>query len=186
VTILLVRHAEPVAPGHPRYPENDRPLSRLGRCQAERLRDELAGEAVAAVYSSPYPRALQTVQPLARLHGLDVTIVDDLRERLLSAEPVADWREQLRRSWLDFSLEVSGGESSAGAQLRIRTVLDELAARHVGETAVVASHGNLIALGLHAIAPTLVGFPFWKQMPMPAVYRLDGKIPPLGPGFDAA
>jgi 2,3-bisphosphoglycerate-dependent phosphoglycerate mutase len=128
--ILLVRHAQPVAPGDPRYPENDRPLSPLGRRQAEQLRDELAGEEPAAIYSSPYPRALHTVEPLARLSGLDVTIVDDLRERLLSVEPMADWRERLRQSWRDFSLEVGGGESSAGAQLRVRTVLDELATRH--------------------------------------------------------
>jgi hypothetical protein len=52
-----------------------------------------------------------------------------------------------------------------------------------GETAVVASHGNLIALGLHSIAPDLVDFAFWEQMPMPAVYRLGGGRP-TGPGFD--
>jgi 2,3-bisphosphoglycerate-dependent phosphoglycerate mutase len=184
--ILLVRHAQPVAPGDPRYPENDRPLSPLGRRQAEQLRDELAGEEPAAIYSSPYPRALHTVEPLARLSGLDVTIVDDLRERLLSVEPMADWRERLRQSWRDFSLEVGGGESSAGAQLRVRTVLDELATRHADDTVIVASHGNLIALGLHAIAPDLVDFAFWEQMPMPAGYRLDGDVQPLGPGFGAA
>jgi 2,3-bisphosphoglycerate-dependent phosphoglycerate mutase len=183
VTILLVRHAEPIAPGDPRYQENDRPLSSRGRLQAEQLRDELADAALAAVYSSPYPRALQTVQPLARLHGLDVTIVDDLRERLLSPEPMPGWRDELRQTWLDFSLRLEGGESSADAQLRVRRVLDDLERRHAGETAVVASHGNLIALGLHAIAPDLVDFAFWEQMPMPAVYRLEGGRP-AGPGFD--
>ena len=67
---MLVRHAEAVAPSDPRYEENDRPLADGGRREAaERLADELAAEAVAAIYSSPYPRAVQTVEPLARRMG---------------------------------------------------------------------------------------------------------------------
>ena len=184
MTILLVRHAEPVAPGDPRYDENDRPLSPLGRQQAERLADDLSVESVSAVYSSPYPRAVQTVEPLARRLSLDITIVHALRERLLSPDPLPDWRDQLRQAWQDFAFRLPGGESSAQAQRRLRRVLAELARRHADETVVVASHGNLIALGLHAVAPQIVDFAFWEQIPMPAVYRLCADGAPRGPGFD--
>ena len=96
---MLVWHAEAVAPSDPRYEENDRPLAVAGRRDAERLADELAAEAVAAIYSSPYPRAVQTVEPLARRLGIEIRLVDDLRERLLSLGALPDWREQLQRSW---------------------------------------------------------------------------------------
>jgi broad specificity phosphatase PhoE len=34
---------------------------------------------------------VQTAEPIARIHGLAVEIVDDLRERLLATAVVEDW-----------------------------------------------------------------------------------------------
>ncbi|MGC2756565.1 MAG: hypothetical protein WA217_08505 [Candidatus Binatus sp.] len=36
---------------------------------------------------------------------------------------------------------------------------------------ILASHGNLIALALHAFMPN-VGYDFWESIPMPAVFTL--------------
>ena len=180
---MLVRHAEAVAPSDPRQEQNDRPLAGAGHREAERLADELAAEAVAAIYSSPYPRAVQTVEPLARRLGLEIGLVDDLRERLLSPGALADWREELQRSWTDFGYALEHGESAAEAQRRVTEVLATLRRRHPGERIVVASHGNLIALALHAIAPESVDFEFWAAMPTPAVYLLPGDGTASGPGF---
>ena len=180
---MLVRHAEAVAPSDPRYEQNDRPLAASGRRDAERLADELAAEPVAAIYSSPYPRAVQTVEPLARRLGLEISLVDDLRERLLSPGALPDWREQLQRSWTDFGYALEHGESSAEAQRRVTEVLATLRRRHPGGRIVVASHGNLIALALHAIAPESVDFEFWAAIPTPAVYVLPGDGTASGPGF---
>jgi 2,3-bisphosphoglycerate-dependent phosphoglycerate mutase len=181
--IVLVRHAAAVAPSDPRHEQNDRPLAGSGRRDAERLADELAAEAVAAIYSSPYPRAVQTVEPLARRLGLEISLVDDLRERLLSPGALPDWREQLQRSWTDFGYALEHGESSAEAQRRVTEVLATLRRRHPGGRIVVASHGNLIALALHAIAPEQVDFEFWAAMPTPAVYVLRGDGTVSGPGL---
>jgi len=181
--IVLVRHAEAVAPSDPRYEENDRPLTEAGRRDAERLADRLADETVAAIYSSPYPRAVQTVEPLARRLGTEVTLVDDLRERLLSLGALPGWREQLNRSWTDFEYALEDGESSAEAQRRIIAVLETLRRRHLGTRIVVASHGNLIALALHSMMPDQVDFEFWAAMPAPAVYVLPGDGTVSGPGF---
>ena len=180
---MLVRHAEAVAPSDPRYEQNDRPLAASGRRDAERLADELAAEPVAAIYSSPYPRAVQTVEPLARRLGLEISPVDNLRERLLSPGALPDWREQLQRSWADFGYALEHGESSAEAQRRVTEVLAALRRRHPAGRIVVASHGNLIALALHAIAPEPVDFEFWAAMPTPAVYVLPGDGTASGPGF---
>ena len=106
--IVLVRHAEPVAPTDRRYEQNDRPLADAGRRDADRLADQLSAEPVAAIYSSPYPRCGRIV---------------------------------------------------------------------------AASHGNLVALALHAIAPDQVDFAFWAAMPTPAVYVLGGDGSVSGPGF---
>ena len=110
-------------PGDPRFEENDRPLSASGRAAADRLALDLAGEPVTAIWSSPYPRARQTVEPLARRVGIEIETVDDLRERLLSPGPLPDWREHLERTWLDDGHRLPGGESNAEAAARIAGVV---------------------------------------------------------------
>jgi 2,3-bisphosphoglycerate-dependent phosphoglycerate mutase len=176
--IVLVRHAEPVAATDRRYEQNDRPLAEAGRRDADRLADQLSAEPVAAIHSSPYPRALQTVELRT-----EVGLVDDLRERLLSPGALPDWRERLQRSWSDFGYRLAGGESSADAQRRVTAALASLRRRHPGGRIVAASHGNLVALALHAIAPDQVDFAFWAAMPTPAVYLLGGDGSVSGPGF---
>jgi 2,3-bisphosphoglycerate-dependent phosphoglycerate mutase len=171
LTVLLVRHAEPVAPGTAGYDEFTRPLTAKGMRDAERLSETLAGMRIDGAYSSPYLRARQTIEPIARARGLTIETVDDLRERLLSAVEVADWRSHLRRSWEDFGYAAAGGESGRIAQARVMRVLDTIASRHRVGTVILASHGNLIALALHAVMAG-VDYEFWESIPTPAVFRL--------------
>jgi 2,3-bisphosphoglycerate-dependent phosphoglycerate mutase len=167
--IMLVRHAEPVLPA-PGLGEYDRPLTAAGRQAAAALAPTFP--AVDAIYASPYPRALETVAPLADQRGLRVEIIDDLRERLLSPVALADWRAELARTWADFDHAPAGGETSRTAQRRVIAVLETLRARHATGTLALGSHGNLIALALHALDPR-IDFAFWSAMPMPAVYTIE-------------
>ena len=152
--------------------ENDRPLSSAGAAAALALAESLTAEPITAVYSSPYPRAVETALPIAAAHGVEVQIVDDLRERLLSPHPLDDWYADVRTTWDDFDHALPEGESSRAAQERANRALADLAARHPRETIVAASHGNLIALILNA-RDDAVGFEFWDAMPMPALYELE-------------
>jgi 2,3-bisphosphoglycerate-dependent phosphoglycerate mutase len=171
LTALLIRHAESMAPGLLGFDEYTRPLTAKGFRDALQLRDALASTHVDAAYSSPYLRARQTIEPIAQARGLNIETVEDLRERLLSPVDLPDWREQLKRSWEDFDYAPVGGETSRDAQARVVRVLDTIASRHSSGTVIIASHGNLIALALHAFAPG-VDDEFWESIPMPAVFTL--------------
>jgi 2,3-bisphosphoglycerate-dependent phosphoglycerate mutase len=171
VRILLIRHAEPV-PQTGAGEQNERALSQRGARAALALVEQLQHEPIAHVYASPYPRALETVRPLARARGLEPNVIDDLRERLLCAEPLADWLDHVRRSFAEPDYAPPGGESSRVAQQRVAGVLAQLATRHPTETIAVGSHGNLIALALQLDDPA-VGFDVWQAMPMPAVYAIS-------------
>jgi 2,3-bisphosphoglycerate-dependent phosphoglycerate mutase len=171
LTVLLIRHAESVAPGISGFDEYTRPLTAKGIRDAAQLSDEYASTRIDAAYSSPYLRARQTIEPLARARALAIETIEDLRERLLSAGELPDWRAHLRRSWNDFDYAPPGGESGRVAQTRVVRVLDTIASRHSAGTVIVASHGNLIALALHAFMPG-VDYAFWESIPMPAVFRL--------------
>jgi len=171
LTVLLIRHAESVAPGGSGFDEYTRPLTPKGFRDALKFCETLASTRVDAAYSSPYLRARQTIEPIARGRGLVIVTIEDLRERMLSPVDLPDWRTHLKRSWEDFDYAPVGGESSRDAQARVVGVLDMVASRHSEGTVILASHGNLIALALNAFVPN-VDYAFWESIPMPAVFRL--------------
>ncbi|MGO9450377.1 MAG: histidine phosphatase family protein [Candidatus Binataceae bacterium] len=174
LTVLLVRHATPVRPGTPGYEDHDRPLTAQGVEDAEKLAADHAASSIDGIYSSPYRRAFQTVEPVGARLGLTIEVIDDLRERFLMAAGVPDheWRPLLERCWRDFDYAPPGGETGRTAQDRIIRVLDGIRSRHSGGIVMIGSHGNLIALALNAIDSRL-GMDFFAAMPMPAVYRLE-------------
>ena len=57
-----------------------RPLSELGREQADRYADALEAEPIEALYSSPALRCVQTIEPLARRRGLSIETFEGLRD----------------------------------------------------------------------------------------------------------
>ena len=164
--LFLVRHA------HSDYgPDEMRSLSESGHRAAGRIADLFEDRGIAMIVSSPYTRAVQTVQPLADRIGVSIDVDPDLRERHLSAGPLGDFQRCLEATWSDFDLAYPGGESSAIAQARVsravRRVVDSAGDRHV----LVASHGNALALFLRTIDPA-VDFQFWARMSTPDVYAV--------------
>ncbi len=171
LTLLLIRHAESMAPNISGFDEYTRPLTAKGFRDAQKLCEALSSARIDAVYSSPYLRARQTIEPIAQARHLSIETIDDLRERLLSPSDLPEWRSHLKRSWEDFDYAPPGGETSREAQARVLRVLDMIASRHTAGTVILASHGNLIALALNAFTPN-VDYEFWESLPMPALFTL--------------
>lgn len=166
-TIYLVRHAESQPSAE--VPEPAWPLSARGLVQAEALVPVMRELGIVAIYASPYLRALRTLQPLGAALGLEVSVVDALRERTLGSYIDGDHRAVIERCWADASFAPPGGESNLACARRVTQAIGELAARHRGETIAVASHGNALALYLGTIDP---GFDFaqWKAMRNPDLF----------------
>ena len=81
--LLLVRHGQQVVNTDPDRPVGafrDPPLSETGRRQAATVADALAGQPIAAVYSSHLQRARDTGQAIAEHHNLEVIQVPGLEE----------------------------------------------------------------------------------------------------------
>jgi broad specificity phosphatase PhoE len=78
---LLVRHGHTEAVGEWLAGQrHDVPLSRTGRTEVEALAAALRSLPIAAVYSSPLARALDTARPIARDHRLVTRIRDALTD----------------------------------------------------------------------------------------------------------
>jgi 8-oxo-dGTP diphosphatase len=69
-TFYVVRHAKAGSRSHWTGDDRLRPLSKKGFKQAEELVSVLEPFPISAIFSSPFLRCVQTVEPLARAHGM--------------------------------------------------------------------------------------------------------------------
>ncbi len=148
--LLLIRHAQNDWLRSHRLPglTPGVHLNAEGLAQAEALAERLRGVPLAAVYSSPLERAVETATPVANAHGLDLQI----RHRLSELD-VGQWTGQSLKelaeteAWKHLMLWPGGfrfpdGEGMAAMQARIAAELDMIRADHPGETVAVVSHAD--------------------------------------------
>jgi 8-oxo-dGTP diphosphatase len=79
-TFYVVRHAKAGSRGHWTGDDRVRPLSQKGLKQAEALVPMFESFSVTSIFSSPFLRCVQTVEPLARARGMTVKQVPSLAE----------------------------------------------------------------------------------------------------------
>lgn len=79
-SLYFVRHAKAGSRSHWVGDDRLRPLSKKGVKQAEALVEVLARFPITSIYSSPYLRCVQTVEPLARGRGIDLNKTPALAE----------------------------------------------------------------------------------------------------------
>jgi broad specificity phosphatase PhoE len=158
-TILLARHGESDWNRERRWQgHTDRPLTVLGRAQAEALAKRLAGVPLAAIYASDLARARDTAGAVADFRGMQVTTRADLREvdvgswsGLTREDVEASDPEGLRR-WLEGAKGWEGGESYEEMADRVVRAVAEIAEAHPGERVLVVSHGGGVrAIHAHAL-----------------------------------
>ncbi|HEY7281089.1 MAG TPA: MSMEG_4193 family putative phosphomutase [Actinomycetota bacterium] len=151
--LLLIRHALTEATG--RSLTGWTPgvhLSEQGRGQARALAERLVPVRIAAIYSSPLERCLETAEPVAAQKRLSVTRVDDLGE-----VRYGDWTgrtlAQLSRTRLWRTVQSApsnarfpNGESLLEVQERAAREVGRIAATHPRGVVAAFSHGDVIRL----------------------------------------
>lgn len=80
MAIFVIRHGSAGERNGADANDSERDLDPKGRRQAEEIAKVLAGAEISRILSSPYPRCLQTVQPLAEGLGVEVEPTDALAE----------------------------------------------------------------------------------------------------------
>jgi probable phosphomutase (TIGR03848 family) len=148
---LLIRHATTDTVGKRlagRLPGVS--LNEAGRAQAQQLAARLAGLPVAAIYSSPLERALETARPLAQELELETAVCEaflelDFGEWTNSTLAAVEKQPPFQRfNTFRSGTRIPGGELMAEAQLRMVTGLERLCRQHPQQTVAVVSHGDLI------------------------------------------
>ena len=126
-------------------------LNEAGRRQAESIAEKLRDENIAAIYSSPQQRALETAEPLARANNLAICMVKELDEidfggwtgrsfEELETDPLwATWNNERGKA------RARDGESMVCVQKRVLHAVQRLGRP---EPVAFISHGDVIRAAL--------------------------------------
>lgn len=130
----------------------DSELTELGVRQAQWLGDAMRDIPLDAVYASPSARAVRTASLIVGDRNLDVHPAPAFMEMgfgewegRLSEELSELYPEQHGYLWGDPDLfVVKGAETFAEVSLRARVKLEEIVARHAGQTVLIVTHTVVI------------------------------------------
>ncbi|WP_409251274.1 histidine phosphatase family protein [Bacillus sp. SCS-153A] len=163
--LYIVRHAK--AEGQPREAK----LTELGEEQAESLVTFFQEREIDAIYSSPFLRAIKTIEPLALKRGLPVIQDERLSERVLSGTSLDDWMMHLEKSFNDFDYFLEGGESNRSAFDRASSFIEDIM-NSSDDHIIAVSHGNLTTLLLHYFDGRF-GYKELLELSNPDVYHIS-------------
>lgn len=94
-TFILVRHAEKADDG-----TRNPPLNEEGITRAANLAEMLANQEVTALYSTPFKRTQETLQPIAKMKGIEVMDYDPYAK--------GEWLTELASKHADGTVVISG------------------------------------------------------------------------------
>jgi phosphohistidine phosphatase SixA len=119
-TFYVVRHAKAGSRGNWTGDDRLRPLTKKGQKQAEELVGQLESFPVKSIFSSPYLRCVQTVEPLSRARKVQVKSTIELAE----GHGLDGLNEFLGNSKLDNAVLSTHGDI-------VWELVEELVSRHV-------------------------------------------------------
>lgn len=171
--LYFIRHA------HSTYTQDElnRPLSEEGFAAASKVSDLFKTEEIDFVVSSPYKRAIQTVDGIAEYFKKEIEIIVGFKERTLMTETTKDFPLSITKVWEDYSFSWDGGESNIMAQKRGVETTYSLLKRYKNKSIVIGTHGNIMVLIMNYFDKQY-DFSFWQNLTMPDIYKLtfDGKL----------
>lgn len=150
--VYFVRHGQSLDNASPVFQSADSPLSEKGQNQASQIAERISHLSFESLVSSPYPRASQTAQAIAKKTGKSVEFSNLFTERIkptsLNGKPWNDEQaNKIWRLWEDSlygsNLRVEDGENYDDIVKRADNALQFLLDR-TEQSMVVVSHGHFI------------------------------------------
>jgi alpha-ribazole phosphatase/probable phosphoglycerate mutase len=150
--VWLIRHGQPHEQGRQRcYGSLDVGLSEIGRSQMAQVAEHLKAEPMAAIYTSPRSRAVESARILAAAADRPVEIAADFHEidfgdfEGLTYDEIAGQFPGLFRQWMETPTEVQfpNGECFAQMRLRVLRSFHTILSKWNGQTIAIVSHGGV-------------------------------------------
>lgn len=166
--VYMIRHAESM---YVQDQEKTRGLSEKGWQDAQCVAEILQAEQIDVFVSSPYARAIQTIETAAKQANREIKQEPGFRERELGA-----WGEHfvqaIEHVFANLEFAFAGGESNAVAGERGLAAFQEVLDHHRGKKVAIGIHGNIMTIIMNHYDPSY-DFSFWKKTSMPDIYQLS-------------
>ncbi|NLC03408.1 MAG: histidine phosphatase family protein [Tissierellia bacterium] len=172
--IYFVRHAQP---DFSIKDDMVRPLTEKGIRDSRKVTRALLDKDIEHIYSSPFKRAVDTIENLAENLDLDINIDYDFCERIVGTW-VEDFKTYSQHQWEDFDFKILNGECLREVQERNIGGIFRVLENNYGKNIVIGTHGTALSTILNYFDPDFGYNDFWKiidRMPYVLCFNFKGK-----------
>ncbi|MED1780822.1 histidine phosphatase family protein [Brevibacillus fortis] len=171
--IYMVRHGEsPKTEGD----ERTRGLTDKGRSDAHLITQLLKDEGIDAFISSPYKRAMATIEELAQLVDKEISVFEELKELVFIGNDQIMADNELyplvKKMFSEPDFSLPGGESVRICQNRAVRALRKIVDQYRGQKVVIGTHGAVMTL-MMGYFDSQYDLEFLLTTSKPDIYRME-------------
>ncbi len=173
--VFFIRHSEPDYSNHD---DLLRPLTAKGIQDRKIATDYLEDKKIDIVLSSPYKRAVQTLEDFADKFGFKIETIEDFHERVVGGEWIDNFLDFSKNQWADFDYKLEGGECLHDVQARNIAALKEVLRKYEGKNIAIGTHGTALSTIINYYDKSFGYADFEKirnVMPWIVAFEFDGE-----------
>lgn len=171
--IYMIRHGEsPKMEGN----ERTRGLTLKGESDAQIVAQLLKDEGIDTFISSPYRRAILTIEGLAQSLGKEMIVIEELKEVVFIDDdkimPDQEVYPLVKKVFSDPDFSLSGGESFTNCQKRVVTILKNILNEYKGQKVAIGTHGAVMTMMMGYFDPQF-DLNFLLNTSKPDIYKME-------------
>ncbi|MNZ51580.1 bifunctional RNase H/acid phosphatase [compost metagenome] len=156
--------------------ERNRGLTDKGKLDSHGLTELLKNEGISTFISSPYRRAIMTIEELAQQSGKEIIVFEDLKELVFSSEdfiiPDKEIYSLVGKMFKNPNVKEPFGESINECQWRSVARLKEIIKSYRGQKIAIGTHGLVMTL-MMGYFDDQYGYEFLMKTSKPDIYRME-------------
>ena len=172
--IYLIRHGKAAMEGS----DKERVLDEDGKVQAislcQKIKEQFKDKKI-KIFSSPFKRAMQTVESLSKEMNVQIEETTSLEEINMGKDSELSKHQIIEKMWDDDSFKTENGISQSEHVGIIKGELDQIFNDFYNNEydLILVSHGNSIGIILKYFFDIQFKFDDWKKISMPDMYYLE-------------
>lgn len=172
--LYLIRHGKAAMEGSDR----ERVLDEDGIIQAaslcKKIKEQFKNQKVRLI-SSPFRRAVQTIEKLSQDFNAEIEQNDALEEIKIGKDENLTKHQIIEKMWEDKNFKVNNGSSQSEHVEKIKTNLEDILNNFYKNdyNLILVSHGNSMGIILKYFLNLKFTFEDWKNISMPDMYAIS-------------
>ena len=172
--IYLIRHGKAAMEGS----DIERVLDEDGKVQAislcKKIKEQFKDKKI-KIFSSPFKRAMQTVESLSKEMNVQIEQTASLVEIKMGKDPQLSKHQIIEKMWANDNFKTENGISQSEHVSIIKGKLDMIFNDFYNNKydLILVSHGNSIGIILKYFFDIQFNFEDWKKISMPDMYYLE-------------